>query len=113
MAGASARRLMRKVLARLSGEKLTTFLLFLKEVSVGDFLAIELLKAAGVRNPQQVIKELIDEGWLERGLGCVSLSKEIRRALASDGVDVLTAGRELAERIERLKRPIMAKQKFV
>ena len=95
-------RLVREIVSSLSGDELRAYLVFLKEVSIGDILALELLRGAGVGNPKAIVEKLVRGGWLERGYGCVSLSRDVREALASTGLDVVVAGRKLAKMVSRV-----------
>jgi|ECHhosMinimDraft_1075155.scaffolds.fasta_scaffold00009_46 hypothetical protein len=46
---------------------------FKSNISVGEIVAIKELKAIGVRNPEEVIDELIRRNIIRKGEGCYSL----------------------------------------
>ncbi len=79
---AEASRLLEKA-ARLTGDKRRVYEYFVKNVSVGDIRAEMELSKLGVRNPGDVIEELIEEGLLERGVDCYNLAYPLRRYYAS------------------------------
>lgn len=56
-------------------------LYFIRNVSVGEVLALRELEILGVKNPSKVIRTLILKGVLERGEGCYNLAKDIREEL--------------------------------
>ncbi len=73
---------LRKKIESLSDVEKKVFEYFLTNVSVGAIVALrELSTLYKVRNPKEVILGLIEKGLLEQGLGCYSLSKEIRDLL--------------------------------
>jgi len=55
---------------------------FLKNISVGEILAIrELMALYNIKEPFRIILRLIKKGLLVKGLGCYNLSPDIRRSL--------------------------------
>ena len=70
---------LREIYRKLTREEKIVFDYFLKNVSVGEILAIRELSAIyKIENPEQVINSLIAKGLLERGSGCYNLAKELR-----------------------------------
>ncbi|BCU67160.1 hypothetical protein HS7_05970 [Sulfolobales archaeon HS-7] len=45
-------------------------------LSVGEILAIYELRAAGIKEPEKVLGELIRKGIIERGEGCYNLIRK-------------------------------------
>lgn len=67
---------------KISGEeekKVTLY--FIRNISVGEILALRELEILGVKNPSKVIRTLILKGVLEKGEGCYNLAKDIREEL--------------------------------
>ncbi len=56
-------------------------LYFIRNISVGEILALRELEILGVKNPSKVIRTLILKGVLEKGEGCYNLAKDIREEL--------------------------------
>ena len=56
-------------------------LYFIKNISVGEILALRELEILGVKNPIKIIRSLILKGVLEKGEGCYNLAKDIREEL--------------------------------
>jgi len=56
-------------------------LYFIRNISVGEFLALRELEILGVKNPAKIIRSLILKGVLEKGEGCYNLAKNIREEL--------------------------------
>ena len=67
---------------RLEGEKKKVFEYFVKYVSVGDLRAEAELQKLGVKDPINVIEELVEMGLLERGIDCYNLARPLRRYYA-------------------------------
>ncbi|MUN28130.1 PolB1-binding protein PBP2 family protein [Sulfuracidifex metallicus] len=42
-------------------------------ISVGEIIAVKELRTQGVKEPEEVISKLIEEGFIERGEGCYNL----------------------------------------
>ncbi|BBG24004.1 PolB1-binding protein PBP2 family protein [Sulfuracidifex tepidarius] len=42
-------------------------------ISVGEIIAVKELRTQGIRNPEEVISKLIQEGFIEKGEGCYNL----------------------------------------
>ena len=53
----------------------------IKNISVGEILALRELEILGVKNPIKIIRSLILKGVLEKGEGCYNLAKVIREEL--------------------------------
>ncbi len=49
---------------------------FRKYISVGEIIAVRDLKALGVKEPENVIAELMNKGIIEKGEGCFNLVRE-------------------------------------
>ena len=56
-------------------------LYFIRNISVGEILALRELEILGVKNPTKIIRSLILKGVLEKGEGCYNLAKDIREEL--------------------------------
>ncbi len=70
----------------LSGDELKVFDYFLRNISVGEIIAVrELQYRYKVERPLEVIFRLINKGLIEKGEGCYNLSKELRELLWSRG----------------------------
>jgi len=70
---------LREIYRKLTHKEKIVFDYFLKNVSVGEILAIRELSAIyKIENPEQIINSLIAKGLLERGIGCYNLAKELR-----------------------------------
>ncbi len=66
---------------QLRGDERQVLEYFMKNISVGEILAVKELRVLGVKNPDAIIEKLIEEGFLERGEGCINLSKQLREEL--------------------------------
>ncbi|RLG74919.1 MAG: hypothetical protein DRO23_05330 [Thermoprotei archaeon] len=64
-----------------SEEEKKVTLYFIRNISVGEILALRELEILGVKNPLKVIRTLILKGVLEKGEGCYNLAKDIREEL--------------------------------
>ncbi len=74
---------------RLSGDMLKVFDYFLRNISVGEIIAVrELQYRYKIDKPLEIIVRLINEGLLEKGEGCYNLSKGLRELLWSKGFKV-------------------------
>ncbi len=70
----------------LSEDELKVFDYFLRNISVGEIIAVrELQYRYKVEKPLEVIFRLINKGLIEKGEGCYNLSKELRELLWSRG----------------------------
>ncbi len=98
-------RWIRRMMRELEGEELQAMAYFLREVSVGELVAVSDLRLSGVRDPAQVIRSLVAKGFLERGEGYYNLPAELRKSLMEMGGSLPEAGRRVAERLERLVAP--------
>jgi len=76
-----------KILKSLKGKEISSeeekkvTLYFIRNISVGEILALRELEILGVKNPLKVIRTLILKGVLEKGEGCYNLAKDIREEL--------------------------------
>lgn len=62
----------------ITNEEKIVIYYFVKNISVGEILALKELRALGVKNPSQLIRRLMVKGILEKGEGCYNLAKNIR-----------------------------------
>ena len=67
---------------KLRGDHKKVFEYFVKYVSVGDLRAEAELSRLGVKDPINVIEELVDMGLLERGIDCYNLASALRKYYA-------------------------------
>ncbi len=75
-----------RIRKKLSGDMLKVFDYFLRNISVGEVIAVrELQYRYKINKPLEIIVRLINEGLLEKGEGCYNLSKELRELLWSKG----------------------------
>ncbi len=75
-----------RIRRKLSGDVLKVFDYFLRNISVGEVIAVrELQYRYKVERPLEIIIRLINEGLLEKGEGCYNLSRELRELLWSKG----------------------------
>ncbi len=70
------------VAQKLEGDYRKVFEYFVKYVSVGDLRAEAELSRLGVKDPINIIEELVDMGLLERGIDCYNLARPLRRYYA-------------------------------
>ena len=98
-------RWLRRMARELGSEELWVMAYFLREVSVGELVAVSDLRLSGVRDPAQIIRGLVAKGFLERGEGCYSLPADLREGLVEMGGSLPEAGRRVAEKLERLVAP--------
>lgn len=68
----------------LSKNELEVLEYFLRNLSVGEIVAIKELRLLyKIEDPEQIIGKLIRLGLIERGEGCFNLSKNLREILKS------------------------------
>ena len=68
---------------KLEGDRRRVYEYFVRNFSVGDLKAEYELSKLGVKEPLEVIEELIEEGILERGIDCFNLAYPLRKYFAS------------------------------
>jgi hypothetical protein len=67
------------ILGSLSREEKIVLNYFIKNLSVGEILAVKELRLLHrLEDPIRVIDILIRKGLLEKGAGCISLSRRVR-----------------------------------
>lgn len=67
------------ILASLSREERVVLDYFIKNLSVGEILAVKELRLLHrLEDPTRVIDSLIRKGLLEKGAGCINLSRRVR-----------------------------------
>ena len=67
----------------LSKQKKIILNYFMKNISVGDLRSIMDLEKKGVKNAEELIEEMIKEGFLEKGTDCYNLSYPLRMYIFS------------------------------
>jgi len=73
-----------EIKVELSPEEKKVLEYFIKNISVGEILAIREIKGfLGVDKPEIVIRSLLQKGILERGEGCYNLAEKLRNKLFS------------------------------
>ncbi|MCE4600588.1 MAG: hypothetical protein F7C38_03375 [Desulfurococcales archaeon] len=70
---------------RLPRDLKIVFEYFYKNLSVGDLRAVKELTRMGVRDPQDKIDKLVEEGLIEKGLDCYNLAKPLREYIYRRG----------------------------
>lgn len=70
-----------EALRSLDPEEQRVLRYFYNNVSVGEIIALrELRTRYKIRDPEDIIRRLIDKGLLERGEGCYNLARRLREA---------------------------------
>ncbi len=70
---------------RLPRDLKIVFEYFYKNLSVGDLRAVKELERMGVKDPQDKIDKLVEEGLVEKGLDCYNLAKPLREYIYRRG----------------------------
>lgn len=71
----------------LDFDELKTLEYFVKNLSVGELIAlIDLEKIVGIKDPDRVIRSLIDKGLIVRGEGCYNLSPKLKNTLYAKSI---------------------------
>lgn len=66
----------------LSRGELEVLEYFLKNISVGEITAVKEIRLLyKIEDPVPIIERLLQRGLIERGEGCINLSKRLREAL--------------------------------
>ena len=81
---AEAYKLLEKVSSLGEMEK-EAFKYFIENVSVGVIRAVKDLKARGVKDPEEAIAKLVEEGLIEEGAECYNLAKPLRELIRKRG----------------------------
>ncbi len=72
-------RKLREVMVRLNADEMKVFEFVWDNISVGEIVFVrDLQRIYGVRNPEQVARELRRIGLIERGEGCYNLASWLR-----------------------------------
>jgi len=65
---------------KLTDEELAVLEYFLKNISVGEIIAMnDLKRLVDVEDPEEILRSLIEKGLIERGEGCYNLASNLRR----------------------------------
>ncbi len=67
----------------LSKEKRIILNYFMKNISVGDIRSVLDLEKKGVKNAEELIEEMLEEGFLEKATDCYNLSYPLRMYIFS------------------------------
>jgi len=70
---------------RLPEQHRTVLNYFIDNISVGSLRSVKELKAMGVDNPERVIEELVEAGFLEEGMDCYNLARPLRELVFARG----------------------------
>lgn len=66
----------------ISSEELKALEYFLKNISVGELIAVsDLERVVGIKEPETTLRSLLDKGLIVRGEGCYNLSSKLRSLL--------------------------------
>ncbi len=72
----------RRIIRSLSVEERKVLEYMIKNLSVGEIIAIrELRSIYGIENPEAILRKLIELGLVERGLACYNLSATLKRLI--------------------------------
>lgn len=58
---------------------------FIENLSVGSLRSVKELKVLGVDEPEKVLEELVERGFLEEGLDCYNLARPLRELVFRRG----------------------------
>ena len=73
---------LRKVIDSLDHDSLQALKYFIQNKSVGELLAVRELRGLyRIRDPLRTLRDLIELGLLERGIGCYNIRAEVIKAL--------------------------------